>query len=80
MIDEMTNSVLMGYVLDSEDSTELEIELVQRLGDALGEIDLLMKDLAQSLQVRYSEAQERDLDDNEKMQDRIDALLAQVPA
>lgn len=80
MIDEMTNSVLMGYVLDNEDSTELEIELVQRLGDALGEIDLLMKDLAQSLQVRYSESMERDLDTNEALQDRITAMLAEVPS
>lgn len=70
----MTNSVLMEYVLDNEDSTEVEIELVQRLGDALGEIDLLMKDLAHSLQVRYSESLERDLDANEALQDRLTSI------
>ena len=79
MLDEMTNSVLMGYVLDNEDSTEMEIELVQRLDTALCEIDLLMKDLAHSLQVRYSEALERDLDANEALQDQLTSVLAQLP-
>lgn len=78
MIDEMTNSVLMGYVLDNEDSTELEIELVQRLGDALGEIDLLMKDLALALQTRFSEAND-DLDDNEAAQTKLMDRMAKVP-
>ena len=41
MIDEMGDNELIRFVLDDEDSTEMEIELVQRLGDALGEIDLL---------------------------------------
>ena len=41
MIDEMGDNELIRFVLDNEDSTEMEIELVQRLGDALGEIDLL---------------------------------------
>ena len=41
VIDEMGDNELIRFVLDNEDSTEMEIELVQRLGDALGEIDLL---------------------------------------
>ena len=41
VIDEMGDNELIRFVLDDEDSTEMEIELVQRLGDALGEIDLL---------------------------------------
>lgn len=41
MIDEMGDNELIRYVLDNEDSTEMEIELVQRFGDALGEIALL---------------------------------------
>ena len=42
MIDEMGDNELISFVLDNEDSTEMEIELVQRLGNALGEIDLLV--------------------------------------
>lgn len=44
--DSMDNENLIGYVIDNPDSTAMELELVQRLDNALAEIDLLMRDLA----------------------------------
>lgn len=40
-MDEMGDNELINFVLDNEDSTEMELELVTRLGDALGEVKTL---------------------------------------
>ena len=42
MLDEMTNPAILDFVLDSEDSTETEMELAQRLIGAMEEIDRLV--------------------------------------
>lgn len=42
MIDEMTNPALIEHVVGSEDSTETEIELAHRLGQAIREIEDLV--------------------------------------
>jgi hypothetical protein len=44
--EEQDDNTYIEYVLDDEDSTEREIELVQRLGDSLAEITRLMDQLA----------------------------------
>lgn len=53
-MDELGDNELIQFVLDNEDSNEMELELVTRLGSALGEIDLLVTQLhktARELQV-----------------------------
>lgn len=45
-MDEMSNEALCVYATSSEDATELELELAQRLNAALAEIDMLVRDLA----------------------------------
>lgn len=46
MLDEMNNESLCAYAASSEDATELELELAQRLNAALAEIDMLVRDLS----------------------------------
>ena len=46
MLDEMTNEALCAYAASSDDATELELELAQRLNASLAEIDMLVRDLA----------------------------------
>ena len=45
MIDEMSNTRLMEYVSDNEDSTEVERELADRLRMAIEEIEMLVEDV-----------------------------------
>lgn len=45
MIDEMTNPTLIEYVTCIEDSSEIELELVDRLSRAIDEIEALVQDL-----------------------------------
>ena len=45
VIDEMSNTRLMEYVSDNEDSTEVERELADRLRMAIEEIEMLVEDL-----------------------------------
>lgn len=46
MLDEMSSESLCVYAASSEDATELELELSQRLNAALAEIEMLVRDLA----------------------------------
>ena len=43
MIDEMTNPALIGYVVGDENATEAELELAERLGQAIHEIETLVQ-------------------------------------
>lgn len=45
MIDEMSNTTLIEYVTCNEDSSELELELADRLSRASDEIEALIQDL-----------------------------------
>ena len=47
MIDEMTNPSLIDYVVSSDDSTEIERELADRLRYAIEEIDRLVHTVRQ---------------------------------
>lgn len=42
MLDEMTNPSIIDFVLDNEDSTEVECEMASRLIGAMEEIDRLV--------------------------------------
>lgn len=44
MIEEMTTQSLVAYALNGEESTEMEMELADRLRDAVHEIDRLVDD------------------------------------
>jgi hypothetical protein len=46
VIDEMTNPALISYIKGSEDSTEAELELADRLSSAVEEIELLTQTIA----------------------------------
>jgi len=45
VLDELTNEAICAYAAGSEDATELELELAQRLNAALAEIDMLVRDM-----------------------------------
>lgn len=47
MIDEMSNPTLIEYVTCSDDSSEIELELADRLSRAIDEIEALVQDLQQ---------------------------------
>lgn len=44
MLDEMTNPSIIDFVLDNEDSTEVECEMASRLIGAMEEIDRLVEE------------------------------------
>jgi hypothetical protein len=59
LIEELVNADLVAHVLGSEDSTETERELADRLRAAIDEIDLLVAQMREmeALQMKVSDGQ-----------------------